>query len=101
MSCLIILVFLLGLAECSRVLAFSVAAPAASPSSADVATGRLESLLDGFPDTERHCSVGVTKFGRGLVANRDFQPGQVALRIPLECAIDESDMARNEDEWID
>jgi hypothetical protein len=31
----------------------------------------------------RVCDIGPTKFGRGLVARRDMQPGETVLRIPL------------------
>lgn len=104
---------ILALATLRSVWAFSatVTLPSSSSSSSapptlgddcssyDVATERLETLLDDFPRTERYCYVGVTKFGRGLVATEDLQPGQLALRIPLECAIVEWDPDRNEDRW--
>jgi len=35
----------------------------------------------------RLCDIGPTKYGRGLVARRDLQPGETVLRIPLSQTI--------------
>jgi len=60
---------------------------------------RLQILLDQYPQAERYCQVGPTKFGRGLIATQDLAPGAVALRVPLEYTIMEWDPHRDEDTW--
>ena len=42
----------------------------------------LQEYLDGA-GAIRFCDIGPTKYGRGLVARRDMQPGETVLRIPL------------------
>jgi hypothetical protein len=42
----------------------------------------LQEYLDRAGAT-RFCDIGPTKYGRGLVARRDMQPGETVLRIPL------------------
>ena len=48
---------------------------------------------------ERFCEIGKTPFGRGLVATEDLKPGDVALRIPLSCALVEPDVDNDKDSW--
>lgn len=57
----------------------------------------LQRYLDQQGAT-RSCETGETKFGRGLVATIDLEPDEVALRIPLSCALQEPDLGE-EDYW--
>jgi hypothetical protein len=40
----------------------------------------------------RSCDIGETIHGRGLVATRDLEANEVALRIPISCALVEQDL---------
>ena len=42
----------------------------------------LQEYLD-VAGAVRFCDIGPTKYGRGLVARRDMQPGETVMRIPL------------------
>ena len=55
----------------------------------------LQTFVDQQESTKRFCEIGNTVFGRGLVATRDLQAGEMALRIPLSCVIAEPDSAEN------
>ncbi len=46
----------------------------------------LQEYLDGA-GALRFCDIGSTKYGRGLVARRDMQPGETVMRIPLSDTI--------------
>jgi hypothetical protein len=55
----------------------------------------LQRYLDQQGAT-RSCETGQTKCGRGLVATRDLEPDEVALRIPVSCALQEADLGEEE-----
>lgn len=46
----------------------------------------------------RSCETGETKCGRGLVATRDLEADEVALRIPVACALQVPDLGED-DYW--
>eukprot|EP00522_Entomoneis_paludosa_P015154 CAMPEP_0172459520 /NCGR_PEP_ID=MMETSP1065-20121228/32986_1 /TAXON_ID=265537 /ORGANISM="Amphiprora paludosa, Strain CCMP125" /LENGTH=395 /DNA_ID=CAMNT_0013214231 /DNA_START=45 /DNA_END=1232 /DNA_ORIENTATION=+ len=60
------------------------------------ASQKLEDILDR-QGAIRFCEVGKTTYGRGLVATRDLKPGDLALRIPLSCALIEPDYCDDDD----
>lgn len=57
-----------------------------SVSKSDVATIDPATALQEYLDKVgaiRFCAIGPTKYGRGLVAGRDMEPGETVLKIPL------------------
>ena len=59
---------------------------------------QLQEYLDQQHGVIRHCEIGFTKFGRGLVATRDLKAGDVVLRIPTSCALVEPDLGDDDGE---
>ncbi|KAG7367317.1 SET methyltransferase domain containing protein [Nitzschia inconspicua] len=58
------------------------------------------SCLQDFVDqlgSVRHCEIGSTEYGRGLVATKDLEPGETILRIPLSATI-QIDASQNGDD---
>lgn len=92
-----ILLLLVVVACPTRILGLVATDPAAA------AALNLQRYLDQQGAT-RSCEIGETKSGRrGLVATRDLDPDEVALRIPVSCALQEPDLlllgGEEEDDW--
>eukprot|EP00548_Thalassiothrix_antarctica_P014517 CAMPEP_0194172844 /NCGR_PEP_ID=MMETSP0154-20130528/7250_1 /TAXON_ID=1049557 /ORGANISM="Thalassiothrix antarctica, Strain L6-D1" /LENGTH=321 /DNA_ID=CAMNT_0038885649 /DNA_START=44 /DNA_END=1006 /DNA_ORIENTATION=+ len=72
-----------------------------------VAIDSIHNVLDNYSALKRHCEIGETKkHGRGLIATKNLDPGEVAFQIPLNLALIEIDNKNNnnaenegDDDW--
>ena len=81
--------------------ASSVATATTTSGATATTTTKAAELLQKYLDDHgaiRHCEIGSTKFGRGLVATRNLKAGEIALRIPISCALVEPDNLGDDEE---
>ena len=71
-----------------------------APPTPTTAAMKAQELQDDLDDNGamRFCEIGPTRFGRGLVATRDLDAGEVVLRIPISRALIQPDLGES-DHW--